>query len=185
MSTIDLRTLRNEPFAILEQLEERLGEARLDAIGSGGQAQSWTGLGFRLGTQWFVAPREDVREVIAPPRTTRVPNAQPWLSGLANVRGELLAIIDLPRFFNLPHDDNARSQRVLVLNSRRMPAGLLVDEIAGYRQFSAAEQRNEMKTAAQPFTPFLLGAFVREGHPWYAFSLHRLAHSETFRAAAA
>ncbi|NGY04570.1 chemotaxis protein CheW [Solimonas terrae] len=185
MSTTDLRALRNEPFAILEQLEERLGAARLDALGSGGQAQSWTGLGFRLGSQWFVAPREDVREVIAPPRTTRVPNAQPWLSGLANVRGELLAIIDLPRFFELPPGDNTRGQRVLVLNSKRTPAGLLVDEIAGYRQFTASEQRNEMKSTAQPYTPFLLGAFVREGHPWFAFSLHRLAHSETFRAAAA
>lgn len=185
MSTTDLRALRDTPFAILEELEAGLAAARLDALGSGGQAQSWTGLGFRLGAQWFVAPREDVREVIAPPRTTRIPNSQPWISGLANVRGELLAIIDLPRFFQLPPVDSNRGQRVLVLNSRRTPAGLLVDEIAGYRQFAAGEQRNEMKAAAQPFTPYLLGAFVREGHPWYAFSLHRLAHSEVFRAAAA
>lgn len=185
MSSTDLRALRDTPFAILEQLEERLASARLDALGSGGQAQSWTGLGFRLGAQWFVAPREDVREVIAPPRTTRIPNSQVWINGLANVRGELMAIIDLPRFFNLPPLDSNRGQRVLVLNSRRTPAGLLVDEIAGYRQFAASEQRNEMKLSAQPFTPFLLGAFVREGHPWYAFSLHRLAQSETFRAAAA
>ena len=96
MST-ELRALRDDPYAILERIEERLQAARLDA--GGGQAQSWTGLGFRLGANWFVAPREDVREVIAPPRTTRVPNAQPWLCGLANVRGELLAIVDLPRFF--------------------------------------------------------------------------------------
>lgn len=182
MST-DLRALRDDPFAILEQLEERLQAARLDA--GGGQAQSWTGLGFRIGSRWFVAPREDVREVIAPPRVTRVPNARPWLSGLANVRGELLAIVDLPRFFGLPAGEAQRGQRVLVLNSKRLPAGLLVDEIAGYRQFTAAEQRNEMKADAAPFTPYLLGAFVREGHPWYAMSLHRLAQSESFRAAAA
>lgn len=181
--SIDLRALRDDPFAILEHLEERLQALRLDS--SGGQAQSWTGLGFRLGTQWFVAPREDVREVIAPPRTTRVPNAQRWLTGLANVRGELLAIVDLARFFDLPPSDNVRGQRVLVLNSKRMPVGLLVDEIAGYRQFSASEQRHEMRAAAQPFTPYLLGAFVREGQPWYAFSLHRLAQGEAFRSAAA
>lgn len=182
---MDLRALRDDPFAILEAIEEQLAAARLDAAGPGGQAQSWTGLGFRLGAQWFVAPREDVREVIAPPRTTRVPNAQAWLTGLANVRGELLAIVDLPRFFGLAAAETPRGQRVLVLNSKRAPVGLLVDEIAGYRQFTAGEQRNEMKAGAQPYAPFLLGAFVREGHPWYAFSLHRLAQSETFRAAAA
>jgi twitching motility protein PilI len=180
----DLRALRDDPFAILERLEERLQAARLDASGSG-QSHSWTGLGFRLGPHWFVAPREDVREVIAPPRVTRVPNAQAWVGGLANVRGELLAIIDLPRFFDLPPPQSPRGQRVLVLNSKRLPVGLLVDEIAGYRQFTAAEQRNEMRGEARPFTPYLLGAFVREGHPWYAFSLHRLAQSEAFRAAAA
>src|SRR3546814_13806970 len=88
-------------------------------------------------------------------------------------------------FRSRPPPDSNRGQRVLVLNARRTPAGLLVDEIAGYRQFAASEQRNEMKRSAEPFAPFLLGAFVREGHPWYVFSLHRLAHSETFRAAAA
>lgn len=183
MST-DLRSLRDSPFDLLEQIEAMLSAARLDAPG-GGQAQSWTGLGFRLGSQWFVAPREDVREVIAPPRVTRVPNAQPWLGGLANVRGELLAIVDLPRFFGLPPGESTRGQRVLVLNSRRTPVGLLVDEIAGYRQFTAGEQRNEMRGAAGVFEPFLLGAFVRDGLPWYAFSLHRLAQNENFRAAAA
>ncbi|MFT4047937.1 MAG: chemotaxis protein CheW [Solimonas sp.] len=179
----ELRALRDDPYTLLERIEERLQAARLDS--AGGQAQSWTGLGFRLGPHWLVAPREDVREVIAPPRTTRVPNARAWLSGLANVRGELLAIVDLPRFFGLPAAETARGQRVLVLNSRRMPVGLLVDEIAGYRQFSAGEQRHEMRATAEPFTPYLLGAFVREGQPWYAFSLHRLAQSETFRGAAA
>src|SRR3546814_14367240 len=52
MSTTDLRTLRNVPFAILEQIEDRLAAARLDALGTGGQAQSWPGLGFRLGSPW-------------------------------------------------------------------------------------------------------------------------------------
>ncbi|NKF22346.1 chemotaxis protein CheW [Solimonas marina] len=184
--SLDLRSLRDRPFELLEQLEASLSAARLDAPGAGGhQAQSWTGLGFRLGDRWLVAPREDVREVIAPPRATRVPNAQPWLTGLANVRGELLAIIDLPRYFELPPRDSTRGQRVLVLNSRRMPVGLLVDEIAGYRQFSAGDQRHELRGEAGPLSPFLLGAFVRDGQPWYAFSLHRLAQNESFRAAAA
>lgn len=181
MTSAELRELRADPFAMLAAIESHLQAER----GSDeSRAQNWTGLGFRLGPHWFVAPRDDVREVIAPPATTRVPNAQPWLTGLANVRGELLAIADLGRLFELPPPSDPRSRRVLVLNSRQLPAGLLVDEIAGYRQFAATEQRNEMKTTLPVFAPYLLGAFVRDGQPWYAFSLHRFAGSDLFRAAA-
>ena len=178
----ELRALRQDPFALLLLLEDRLRAARLDV--TVGQAQAWTGLGFRIADRWLAAPREDIREVIPVPRSTRVPNAQPWLAGVANVRGELLTLIDLTAFLGLPPPEVARARRVLVLNSKQTPAGFIVDEGAGYRQFAPGEQRNEMRTEAQPFTPYLLGAFVREGQPWLAFSLHRLVASESFRAAA-
>lgn len=178
----ELRALRADPFGLLLQLEDRLRSARLDAVA--GEAQAWVGLGFRIGDTWLAAPREDVREVIPPPRATRVPNAQPWLTGVANVRGELMTLIDLPLLLGLPATESARARRVLVLNSKRTPAGFLVDEVAGYRQFAPGEQRNEMKHDAGAFAPYLLGAFVREGQSWLAFSLHRLADSESFRAAA-
>jgi twitching motility protein PilI len=178
----DLRALRSDPFGLLAELERRLRAVRMDV--AAGEAQTWTGLGFRVGSHWLVAPREDVREVIPPPPTTRVPNAQAWMRGVANVRGELLAIVDLPALLGITDSPQQRLQRVLVLNSRRVPAGLLVDEVAGYRQFSPADQRPALATQAQPFTPYLLGAFAREGQPWLAFSLHRLAQAEAFRSAA-
>lgn len=180
--TADLRAMRGDPFGQLLELDARLRAARMDA--AAGEAQTWTGLGFRLGETWLVAPRDDVREVIPPPPTTRVPNARGWMRGLANVRGELLAIVDLPALLGLPQAEHQRIQRVLVLNSKRNPVGMLVDEVAGYRQFLPGEQRAEIAARAAPFTPFLLGAFVREGQPWLAFSLHKLVQDESFRSAA-
>lgn len=175
----ELRALRDDPFEQLLLLETRLRATKLDI--TAGQQQAWVGLGFRIGAAWLAAPREDVREVIVPPKPTRVPNARPWMHGVANVRGELLTIIDLPHFLGLPAAAEARASRVLVFNSTRLPAGFLVDEVAGYRQFTPNEQRNEIRAAAEPFTPYLLGAFVREGQPWLAFSLHKVAESDTFK----
>ena len=102
---------------------------------------------------------------------------------MANVRGELLAIVDLAGLLGLHDAEHQWLQRILVLNSKEVPVGLLVDEVAGYRQFTPGEQRIEIAAQAQPFTPYLLGAFVHEGQPWLAFSLHKLAHSEAFRSA--
>lgn len=179
----DLRVLRDQPFELLTALEARLRDARHDLLA--GQEQTWTGLGFRIGDTWLVAPREDVREVIPPPPSpTRVPNAKPWLRGLANVRGELLTLVDLRALLDLPAATDARSQKLLVLNSKRVPAGFIVDEVGGYRQFAAAEQRRELGNAG-PFAPFLLGGFVREGQAWLALSLHKLSLDERFTHAAA
>ena len=178
MAATALRALRDDPFALLTALEDRFQTARVDL--AAGAAQFWTGLGFRLGDRWLVAPREDVREVIVPPPLTRVPGARPWLLGLANVRGSLLPVCDVHRLLGEEHHTMARGARVLVYNSDRVPAGFLVDEVAGYRQFAPADQRPEIVAEAGILAPFLLGAFVREGQPWLALSLHKLAAGEAF-----
>ncbi|MGH8505549.1 MAG: chemotaxis protein CheW [Stenotrophobium sp.] len=176
--TSEFRSLRDQPFDLLQRLESQLQVARLDIVA--GQAQGWIGLGFRLGSSWLVAPRDDVREIIAPPKLTRIPNAKPWLLGVANVRGALLGVIDLNHFLGGEASAAKRAQRLLVYNSDRVPVGFLVDEVAGHRQFAANEQRTELPEGSEPFLPYLLGAFVRDGQPWLAFSLHKLAMADTF-----
>lgn len=176
-----LRSLRDRPFELLLELDRRLRAQRAQA--GSGDADLWQGLAFRNGAQWWVAPREDVREVIQPPRLTRVPNAQPWLPGVANVRGALLTLVDLRRLFGTGEGEISRTTRVLVLNSERQPLGFLVDEVAGYRHFSAREQADAALPPQDPAAACVLGAFAREGRSWRVLSLHRLAQSATLRRA--
>lgn len=176
----DLRALRQSPFDLLLTLDQRLRAARLDvAVGS---SQAWQGLAFRLGTRWMVSPKDDVREVIPPPRVTRVPNGRPWLMGVGNVRGSLLTLVDLGKLFG-GASSPSRGSRVLVLNSDRVPVGFLVDEVAGYRQFEPGDQSRPHVELNDPSAPFLLGGFAREGRAWRVLSLHRLAQSEVLRRA--
>lgn len=179
--TTDLLALRDSPFELLAALERRLQTARVDL--AAGSAQFWTGLGFRLGDRWLVAPREDIREVVVPPTLTRVPGARPWLLGLANVRGGLLPVCDLHRLLGEEHHTMARGSRVLVYNSDRVPAGFLVDEVSGYRQFTPGDQRPELIEDSGPLRPYVLGGFVREGHPWLAVSLHKITAGDAFNRA--
>ncbi len=174
----------DDPFDLLAQIETRVRSARLDA--TAGQAQVWVGLGFRIGTQWAVAPRDDVREVITLPLLTRVPGARPWLLGLANVRGNLLPVCDLRRLMHYDDPAATRDTRVLVYNSTRIPAGFLVDEVVGYRQFAASEQRHDLLTgASETLRECALGVFLRDQQAWIALSLHKIAASDAFQQAAA
>jgi len=175
---LELARLRESPFDLLLELESRIRHARMDLVA--GQAPAWVGLGFRLRNHWCVAPRDDVREVIITPRLSRVPGTKPWLQGVANVRGNLLPITDLGEWLGLPRIVNERANRVLVFNSDRIPAGFLVDEVVGYRQFVPADQRHELKADVPSLAPYLLGAFAREGRPWYVLSLRRLTAAPEF-----
>jgi twitching motility protein PilI len=92
---IDLRTLLNQPFELLTEIERR---SRKVHTGHGGAdaPDEWVGVGFRIGDERFVASRDSVREVlILPDSMTRVPGAKRWLLGIANLRGHLLPLVDV------------------------------------------------------------------------------------------
>lgn len=174
----ELAALRNQPFALLQALEARLQAARSDVASDPGQ--SWTGLAFRLRRRWLVTPQAEVSEVVPVPLLTRVPGARPFLRGIANVRGVLLPVTDLALLAGELPVASHRDQRLLVLNSQRIPAAFLVDAVLGYRQFTPGDQRHELVAEGGALTPWLLGGFVREAQPWLVLSLQRLARDETF-----
>ena len=181
----DLRSLRNQPFDLLIALAARLQTGA--TAGAAGEAQDvWIGLGYKLGEQQLVTPRADVREVLPPPEYTRVPGAKPWLLGIANVRGDLLPLIDLRRLLGGDATPINRTTRVLVYNADQTPAGFLVDEVAGFRRFNPPDQRHELApNEGDALHPYLLGAFVRDGQLWLAMSLSKLVTSPIFQNAAA
>lgn len=183
--TAELRELRGQPYELLAALDARLQATA--AAGAAGEAQDvWTGLGYRVGDRQMVTPRADVREVLTPPEYTRVPGAKPWLLGIANVRGDLLPLIDLKRLLGGESTAVLRNTRVLVYNADEVPAGFLVDEVAGFRRFNPPDQRHELVPAeGDALHPYLLGAFVRDGQLWLAMSLSRLVTSPVFQNAAA
>ena len=173
-----LRALAGSPFELLAALEAKVRMTRPDIVRR--RDDVWLGLGFRVRGQWCVAPREDVREIIPLPSMSRAPGAKPWLLGVANIRGGILAVADLAQFLGLPPAMPHSTSRVLIFNSGKLPVGFLVDEVAGYRQFSVEDQRHQRVAEAGPLAPFLLGAFEREQQAWNVFSLHRLTDSPEF-----
>lgn len=179
----DWNSLRDRPFALLQAMEGRLREARSEAGST--VAKTWSGLAFRVGGRWWLAPREEVREVAVLPRLTRVPGAKPWLLGVANVRGTLMPVTDLAGLLGLPHADDTRQQRLLVLEADGAGAGFLVDEVAGQRQFAPGDQHHALLDEAGALRPWMLGGFRRDGQEWPVLSLRRIARSDEFAHAGA
>ena len=96
---MNLQALAEQPFELLLELERRARAAIAAREGAPASADEWVGIGFRLGAERFVTARADVREVLPiPEQVTRVPGAKPWLRGIANLRGQLLTVVDLKSF---------------------------------------------------------------------------------------
>ena len=144
------------------------------------------GVGFRLGRERFVVPRDEVRVVLmVPPAGTRVPGAKSWVKGLANVRGHLLPLVDLREFLGSGIGGAERSARALVINSDEYPVGLIVDEVFGFRRFLDGEMNIEVPETVIRADRFLDGCFQRAGEVWPVFSLSKLLDARDFQRAAA
>lgn len=178
---MNLQALRSRPFELLVELE-RLARAAIAArSGADESGDEWVGIGFRIGSEHFVTGRGDVREVLPVPEpVTRVPGAKFWLRGIANVRGQLLTVVDLKAFLGAGGSTTDRRGRILVAASRDVPTGLIVDEVVGFRRFTMDDYREETPRTVVRCERYLDGGFVQGSDTWPRFSLLKLLDDEQF-----
>jgi twitching motility protein PilI len=182
---IPLRELRDDPYELLRQMESRsrLGQA---AAGGGSEVAEWVGIGFLLGEERFLVQRGQVREVMMlPSLMTSVPGSKDWIAGLANLRGQLLPVIDLREFLGAGNTQATRTARVLVAENDDLLVGLLVDEVFGFRRFSQAEFSTDLPDLKLRCDRYLDGACVRGADTWGVFSMEKLLAATEFQQAAA
>jgi twitching motility protein PilI len=180
-----LRSLRDRPFELLKELEKRSRSVTSGAAPDTAAGQEWVGVAFRMGGETFLVAREETREVLGYPAVvTRIPGAKTWVKGLANVRGQLLPMLDLRQFLGSGPTSVGRNTRVVVVNHREIPAGLMVDEVLGFRRFAEPEFNAEPPPTVIRCDSYLAGAFRRGGEVWPVLSLKSLVESQSFLQAA-
>ena len=180
-----LRSLRDRPFELLKELEKRSRTVTTTNAPEASAAPEWVGVACRMGGETFLIAREETREVLGYPAViTRIPGAKSWVRGLANVRGSLLPMLDLRQFLGSGTTAAGRNTRVVVVNHREIPAGLVVDEVLGFRRFAESEFNAEAPPTVIRCEAYLAGAFRRGGEVWPVLSLKALVESQSFLQAA-
>lgn len=95
-----------------------------------------------------------VREVCPLKELTPLPCTPPFVRGITSIRGQILSVLDLKRFFGLPERGLTDLNQVILLHQDSMEFGLLADAILGVRSIPTAE--------IQPSLPTLTG--IREAY---------------------
>jgi twitching motility protein PilI len=117
-----------------------------------------------------------------------VPHSQPWFLGVANLRGQLHGVVDLPAFLGLARpvarwsqEQGAREAgRLVAMNSSlQLNAALVVDRLLGLRSPSDMAASS---TPSSPDTPHFIGQQVVDdkGRAWYELDLAALTADEAF-----
>jgi len=182
---VTLESLVEQPFDLLQEMERR-SRAAIAGQDGGDLPSEWVGVGFRIGQEQFVADRDQVREVLMlPTAMTRVPGAKRWLLGIANLRGHLLPLVDVKMLLGSGRTSFRRVTRVISVNHRDVPAGLVVDEVLGFRRFNDREYVDKWPETALRCDRFVKGAYHRGSETWPIFGLYDLLESSTFLQAAA
>jgi twitching motility protein PilI len=181
-----LKSLRDRPFELLAELERRGRAVSAQVSQEGSAGKEWVGVALRMAGDLYLVAREETREVLGVPTSmTRVPGAKNWIKGLANVRGQLLPIIDLRLFLGSGMTPLTRNTRIVVVNHREIPAGLLVDEVLGFRRFAEGEFSGDAPPTVARCERYLAGAFKRASEQWPVLNLRSVLESTAFSEAAA
>jgi twitching motility protein PilI len=170
----------NDPFEYLLDVEKRsqIKASGLPAVGD--SEEKWVGIGFRIGGDKLIADMDEVKEILDLPETTTVPGVKSWVVGIANVRGNLLPIMDLKGFI-LGEDLKYRHRgRVIVINYKGFDTGLIVDEVYGMRHFFKRNRINENPHVHDNIFPYVENMFKDENESWPVFSFKNIIRDEKF-----
>lgn len=88
---------------------------------------------FLLAHEKYGIESKCVREVYPLKELTPVPCTPPFVLGIINVRGKILSVIDIKKFFELPEKGMTDLNRVIIVHNDQMEFGILADAILGVR----------------------------------------------------
>lgn len=101
---------------------------------------------FFLGYEKYGIDSSYVREVYPLKELTPMPCAPPFVLGIINVRGQILSVIDIKKFFDLPEKGLTDLNKVIILHSDSTEFGILADVILGVHSVSLSELQPSLPT---------------------------------------
>jgi len=140
----------------------------------------WQGLGFQLGGIRLVSALGEVSEILNIPRITHLPGVQPWLLGVANVRGRLIPIVDLHGYFDIATSLPRKDWRVLIVEDDGLITGLLVEQSLGMQHFLEENFEDVVPSDLDELKPNLRGAYRHSGRMFYVVNLKSLIQEKKF-----
>lgn len=100
---------------------------------------------FRLSNEIYAVDILRVQEIKAHDEFTPIPNSEPYLLGVMNLRGSVVPVFDLRKKFNF-HESKEKNNVVIVLNVKTEDkdkiVGIMVDAVSDTHEIDTNEQKS-------------------------------------------
>lgn len=89
-------------------------------------------IGFRVHTEEFLLSVLPVREIIMLPHITYAPRSDEGIEGIIALRGEIMPVLNLRRFFGFARGEAGSTTRVVILHTDLGGFGIIIDAITEF-----------------------------------------------------
>jgi purine-binding chemotaxis protein CheW len=86
---------------------------------------------FRLAGEIYGIETSYIREVYPLKELVPIPGTPPFFLGITSVRGQILSVIDIKRFFDLPDKGLTELDKVVIVRSGEVELGIRADVVLG------------------------------------------------------
>ena len=167
------------PLDLLRQLEsESLGNQLDDAERERGD--QWQGFVFDVDGHRMVLPFVGEFEIYPCGELAPIPMAKSWVRGIANVRGEIYTVVDLPEFLGCNPIRSPRGGNLILLPDPRLRSALLVMGRVGLRSFPEDLPEGQVDGFPARLTPYLKNVVIDGDENWGVIDIEVLSYSEEF-----
>jgi purine-binding chemotaxis protein CheW len=117
-------------------------------------------LEFMLAKERYAVETRHVLEVYPLRNITPIPSTQAFLAGVVNVRGRIVAVVDLKKFFDLPETGLTDLHRIVIVSGPDLELGLLADVSVGVLSVSPNALQPALPAMTAIGNEFLKGVTV-------------------------
>lgn len=114
-------------------------------------------LEFRLANERYAVESRYVVEVQPLRELTPLPGTPAFVRGIVNLRGRILPVFDLKKFFDLPEQGLTDLHRIVVVRGYELELGLLADVAVGVQRRAREELQPSLPTLSGIGAEYLMG----------------------------
>jgi len=85
---------------------------------------------FSLGREEFAVEVTQVREIMRMEEITRMPKTPHFVEGIINLRGQIIAVVELAKRLNLEGGSRSGETRIIVVEAEDIKVGMIVDSVS-------------------------------------------------------